>query len=52
VPSNEVIGCLSNALEVEPEFFREFRLRAITEMLAAMPELVDRLYKRYCTHDQ
>jgi transcriptional regulator with XRE-family HTH domain len=52
VPSNDVIGRLSDALEVEPEFFREFRLRTITEKLAAMPELVDRLYKRYCTVDQ
>ena len=47
VPSNDVIGRLSDALEVEPEYFREFRLRAITEQLEAMPELVDRLYKRY-----
>src|SRR5271170_4756712 len=47
VPSNDVIGRLSEALEVEPEFFREFRLRAITKQLEAMPELVDRLYKRY-----
>ena len=47
VPSNDVIGRLSNALEVEPEYFREYRLRAITEQLEAMPELVDRLYRRY-----
>jgi hypothetical protein len=47
VPSNDVIRRLSDALEVEPEFFREFRLRAITDQLEAMPELVDRLYKRY-----
>jgi transcriptional regulator with XRE-family HTH domain len=47
VPSNDVIGRLSGALDVEPEYFREFRLRAITEQLEAMPELVDRLYKRY-----
>src|SRR5579872_3307040 len=47
VPSNDVIGRLSDALEVEPEYFREYRLRAITEQLEAMPELVDRLYKRY-----
>jgi len=47
VPSNEVIRRLSDALEVEPEYFREYRLRAITEQLEAMPELVDRLYRRY-----
>ena len=47
MPSNDVIGRLSTALDVEPEYFREFRLRVITEQLEAMPELVDRLYKRY-----
>lgn len=46
VPSNEVVQTLASALEVEPEHFREFRLRSITERLEAMPELIDRLYKR------
>ena len=46
VPSNEVVTTLAKALEVEPEHFREFRLRSITERLEAMPELIDRLYKR------
>ena len=46
VPSNDVVKTLAGALEVEPEHFREFRLRAITERLEAMPELIDRLYKR------
>jgi transcriptional regulator with XRE-family HTH domain len=46
VPSNDVIARLAEALEVEPEHFREFRLRAITEQLEAMPDMVDRLYKR------
>jgi transcriptional regulator with XRE-family HTH domain len=46
VPSNEVVGTLAEALGVEPEHFREFRLRVITERLEAMPELIDRLYKR------
>lgn len=46
VPSNDVIKRLSGALEVEPEHFREFRLRVITEQLEEMPDLVDRLYKR------
>jgi hypothetical protein len=31
---------------VEPEHFREYRIRVITEKLEEMPELVDRLYKR------
>ena len=46
VPSNDVVQTLAKALEVEPEHFREYRLRAITEQLEEMPEMVDRLYKR------
>ena len=46
VPSNEVIARIATALEVEPEHFREYRIRMITEKLEAMPELIDRLYKR------
>ena len=46
VPSNDVVATLADALGVEPDHFREFRLRSITERLEAMPELIDRLYKR------
>jgi transcriptional regulator with XRE-family HTH domain len=46
VPSNDVVKTLADALEVESEHFREYRLRVITERLEAMPELIDRLYKR------
>jgi transcriptional regulator with XRE-family HTH domain len=46
VPSNDVVETLAKALDVEPEHFREYRLRVITEKLEAMPDLVDRLYKR------
>jgi transcriptional regulator with XRE-family HTH domain len=46
VPSNDVIRRLAGALDVEPEHFREYRLRVITEQLEAMPDMVDRLYKR------
>jgi transcriptional regulator with XRE-family HTH domain len=49
VPSNDVMGALAKALGVEPEHFREYRVRAITERLEAMPELADRLYRRYGT---
>jgi len=48
VPSNDVVKTLAGALEVEPEHFREYRLRAITERLEAMPELIDRLYRKRC----
>jgi transcriptional regulator with XRE-family HTH domain len=47
VPSNEVVQTLAGALGVEPEHFREYRIRVITERLEQMPELVDRLYKRF-----
>ena len=46
VPSNDVMATLARALGVEPEHFREYRLRVITERLEAMPELIDRLYRR------
>jgi hypothetical protein len=40
------VETLAGALDVDPEFFREYRLRVITEKLETMPELVDRLYRR------
>ncbi|HSC90466.1 MAG TPA: helix-turn-helix transcriptional regulator [Gaiellaceae bacterium] len=46
VPSTEVMARLAAALGVEPEHFREYRLRVITERLEAMPDLIDRLYRR------
>jgi transcriptional regulator with XRE-family HTH domain len=46
VPSDDVMRTLAKALGVEPEHFREFRIRVITERLEVMPDLVDRLYKR------
>ena len=46
VPSTDVVARLAGALGVEPEHFREYRLRVITSKLEAMPDLIDRLYKR------
>lgn len=46
VPSNDIVVTLAKSLDVDPEHFREYRLRAITDRLEAMPELVDRLYRR------
>jgi transcriptional regulator with XRE-family HTH domain len=46
VPSDDVVKTLAEALGVEPEHFREYRLRRITARLEAMPELIDRLYRR------
>src|SRR3954453_10600020 len=45
-PSSDVIERLAGALDVEPEHFREYRLRVITDKLERMPDMVDRLYKR------
>jgi transcriptional regulator with XRE-family HTH domain len=47
VPSNDVVRTLAEALGVEAEHFREYRLRVITDRLEAMPELIDRLYRRF-----
>ena len=37
MPSNEVVERLASALGVEPEHFREYRLRVITERLERCP---------------
>ena len=47
VPSNDVIASLARALKVEPAHFQEYRIRTITDRLEKMPDLVDRLYKRF-----
>jgi transcriptional regulator with XRE-family HTH domain len=46
VPANDVIEVIAKALAVEPEHFREYRLRIIAERLERMPDLIDRLYRR------
>ncbi|MGB2953470.1 MAG: helix-turn-helix transcriptional regulator [Gaiellaceae bacterium] len=46
VPSDGVIRTLARALAVEPEHFREYRVRVITRKLEQMPDLIDRLYRR------
>ena len=46
VPSTDVMRALARALGVEPEYFREYRLRVITDRLEMRPDLIDRLYKR------
>jgi transcriptional regulator with XRE-family HTH domain len=46
VPSDDVLRTLAGALGVEPEHFREYRIRVITDRLEDLPELVDRLYRR------
>jgi transcriptional regulator with XRE-family HTH domain len=46
VPSNDVLGKLGKALGVKADHFREVRVRVITAKLEAMPEMVERLYKK------
>jgi transcriptional regulator with XRE-family HTH domain len=46
VPSDEIVRRLAKSIKVEPEHFREYRLRLITQKLEQMPELIDRLYRR------
>ena len=46
VPADDVVARLAEALGVEPEHFREYRIRVITERLEQLPDLVDRLYRR------
>jgi transcriptional regulator with XRE-family HTH domain len=46
VPSNDIVKTLADSLEVEPEHFREYRLRVITEKLEEMPRVIDRLFKQ------
>jgi transcriptional regulator with XRE-family HTH domain len=46
VPHDEVVERLARALDVAPDYFREYRLRILVERLDAMPEVIDRLYVR------
>jgi len=46
VPSTDVIRTLADALGVDAEHFREYRLRVITERLESMPDQIDKLYRR------
>lgn len=52
VPSNDVLARLAAALGVEPEHFREYRLRVITERLERMPGLVDELFERLAAEER
>src|ERR1700741_5004862 len=46
VPSTDVISRIGKALGVKPEYFREVRVRTITDRLERPPALVDRPSKR------
>jgi transcriptional regulator with XRE-family HTH domain len=44
VPSDPVIEVIAEALLVEPDFFVEYRLRQVAEILDGAPALADQLY--------
>jgi hypothetical protein len=44
VPADPVVGVIAEALCVEPDFFVEFRLRQVAEVLDGAPALCDKLY--------
>ncbi len=44
VPADPVIAVIAEALRVEPDFFLEFRLRQVTDVLDSSPKLADKLY--------
>jgi transcriptional regulator with XRE-family HTH domain len=46
LPDDDVLENIARALNVEPDHFREYRLRILTERLEAMPETADRLYEK------
>lgn len=44
VPADPVIAVIADALLVEPDFFLEYRLRKVAEVLDAAPAVADKLY--------
>ena len=44
VPADPVIEVVAEALRVEPDFFVEYRLRQVAEVLDGSPALADKLY--------
>jgi transcriptional regulator with XRE-family HTH domain len=44
VPADPVIAVIAEALRVEADFFLEYRLRQVTEVLDSAPVLADKLY--------
>jgi transcriptional regulator with XRE-family HTH domain len=44
VPADPVIAIIAEALLVTPDFFVEYRLRQVAEVLAHAPALADKLY--------
>lgn len=45
-PSTDVIVSIARGLGVDPDHFREYRIRLVVERLEASPAQLDRLYRR------
>jgi transcriptional regulator with XRE-family HTH domain len=50
VPADPVIAVIAEALRVEPDFFLEYRLRQVTDVLDGAPALADQLYAILLRH--
>jgi transcriptional regulator with XRE-family HTH domain len=50
VPADPVITVIAEALRVEPDFFLEYRLRQVTDVLDGSPALADKLYSILLRH--
>jgi transcriptional regulator with XRE-family HTH domain len=46
-PANDVIERVAAAFAVEPDIFRDYRMRVVWEALAERPDLVDALYRDF-----
>lgn len=50
VPADAVIAVIAGSLRVEPDFFLEYRLRQIADVLDGSPLLADKLYAVLLRH--
>jgi hypothetical protein len=50
VPADPVIAVIAEALRVEPDFFLEYRLRQVADVLDGSPALADQLYAILLRH--
>jgi transcriptional regulator with XRE-family HTH domain len=51
VPADPVIAVIAEALRVEPDFFPEYRLRKVADVLDGAPLLADKLYAILLRHE-
>ena len=46
-PANDVIERIARAFAIEPDTFRDYRMRVVWEALAERPDLIDTLYRDF-----